>query len=388
MNSPDHLLIQAHQVICRTTHHAGPAQVTVRMGTIDRVESQVPDMPVPHLEFHDAILLPGLIDLHAHPACQGSIWGVVPDEHMLPFGVTTVMSQGDAGADNWQDYRDHTIEASRTRVLLAMNPSKIAESTQAGCFESLDDIDIARCIAAINSGGDHVRAVSVNTSRACCGNSDPREVLRRGLQIAEETTLPLLYGMRPPEDWAFREQMKLLRPGDIVTYCFRSQPHNIVAAGTIHPAIQEARQRGILFDVGHGGASFDFEVASTAIAEGFLPDTISTDLHVQHLEHQEAHTLPRTMSKLRAAGMEPADIFTAVTTRPAAILQLSETLGCLRPGAVADLVALQVSEQPTVFSDVYGNQRAAMEWLPVCTVRQGEVLHRSETANVSQRPAD
>jgi dihydroorotase len=388
MNYPAQLLIQAPQVICHSTNQDGPAQITTSQGQIDHVKSLVPDMPIPHLEFHDAILLPGLIDLHAHPACQGSVWGVVPDEHMLPFGVTTVMSQGDAGADNWQAYQEHTIEASRTHVLMAMNPAKIAESTPAGCFEKLDDIDIARCIVAINAGGDRVRAVSVNTSRNCCGNSDPREVLRRGLQIAEETNLPLLYGMRPPEDWTFREQMELLRPGDIVTYCFRSQPHNIMAGGTVHSAIQEARQRGILFDVGHGGAAFDFEVASAAIAEGFLPDTISTDLHVQHLEHQEVHTLPRTMSKLRAAGMEPADIFTAVTTRPAAILQSSETLGCLRPGAVADLVALQTSEQPVVFSDVCGNQRAAIEWIPVCTVRQGDVLHLSEMANVSQRSAD
>jgi predicted amidohydrolase len=160
-----------------------------------------------------------------------------------------------------------------------------------------------------------------------------------------------------------------------------------MAEGTVHSAIREARQRGILFDVGHGGAAFDFEVASAAIAEGFLPDTISTDLHVQHLAHQEVHTLPRTMSKLRAAGMEPADIFTAVTTRPAAILQSSETLGCLRPGAVADLVALQTSEQQVIFSDACGNQREASEWIPVCTVRQGDVLHLSETANVSRRPA-
>ena len=176
--------------------------------------------------------------------------------------------------------------------------------------------------------------------------------------------------------------MALLRPGDIVTYCFRSQPHNIVATGKVHPAIREARQRGILFDVGHGGAAFDFNVASIAIAEGFLPDTISTDLHVHHLGSDPPHTLPRTMSKLRAAGMEPADIFTAVTSRPAAIVQGAEVLGVLQPGASADLVALQTTDVPVTFDDVTGNQREGIEWIPVGTIRQGEVVYLADAASV------
>ena len=339
------------------------------------------------LRFLNALVLPGLIDLHAHPACQGSVWGVTPDEQMLPTGVTTVMSQGDAGADNWQDYQRHTINASQTRVRMAMNLSAIGESTSSGCFECLDDVDVERWIVAIADGREHVCAVSVNTSRACCGNSDPREILRRGLQVATETQLPLLYGMRPPEDWPFEEQMSLLRPGDVVTYCFRSQPHNIVVNGQVHSAIQEARKRGILFDVGHGGAAFDFNVASVAIANGFLPDTISTDMHIHHLDSNPPHTLPGTMSKLWAAGMEPADIFAAVTSRPAAILQGADVLGSLQPGAPADLVALQTSTEPVTFFDACGNQRQGLQWSPVCTVRNGQVVHLSDAAQVDQRPA-
>ncbi|MFP6601412.1 MAG: hypothetical protein VB862_02690 [Pirellulaceae bacterium] len=381
------LLIQSEQVICAANDLDGPASIRISAGIITDVTPGLTEADEPSLKFLDALLLPGLIDLHAHPACQGSVWGVVPDEQMLPFGVTTVMSQGDAGADNWQDYQRHTINASRTRVRLAMNLSAIGESTSSGCFECLDDVDVGRCIAAIVEGQDHVPAISINTSRACCGNSDPREILRRGLQVAEETRLPLLYGMRPPEEWSFEEQMALLRPGDVVTYCFRSQPHNIVADGQVHPAIREARQRGILFDVGHGGAAFDFNVASAAIADGFLPDTISTDLHIHHLGHSPPHTLPRTMSKLRAAGMEPADIFAAVTSRPAAIVQGAEVLGALQPGAAADLVALQTSAEPITFSDAGGNQQEGIEWLPVCTIRQGQIVCLSDAANVEKQPA-
>lgn len=384
MDEATNLQIQSKRVICAANDLDGPASIQISAGIISDLTPGFTKTDTPSLKFLDALLLPGLVDLHAHPACQGSVWGVAPDELMLPFGVTTVMSQGDAGANNWQDYQSHTINSSKTRVRLAMNLSAIGESTKAGCFESLDDVDVGRCVAAVAKGHDHVPAISVNTSRACCGDSDPREVLRRGLQVATETALPLLYGMRPSEEWPFEEQMALLRPGDIVTYCFRSQPHNIVATGKVHPAIREARQRGILFDVGHGGAAFDFNVASIAIAEGFLPDTISTDLHVRHLGSDPPHTLPRTMSKLRAAGMEPADIFTAATSRPAAIIQGMEVLGVLQAGASADLVALQTTDMPVTFEDVAGNQREGIEWLPVCTIRQGEVVHLSNAAHVEK----
>ena len=381
------LLIQSKQVICAVNNLSGPASIRISDGIITDATPGLPEAAEPSLKFLDALVLPGLIDLHAHPACQGSVWGVHPDQQMLSTGVTTVMSQGDAGADNWQDYQRHTINASQTRVRMAMNLSAIGESTSSGCFECLDDVDVGRCIAAVTEGQDHVPAISVNTSRACCGDSDPREILRRGLQVAEETGLPLLYGMRPPEEWSFEEQMTLLRPGDVVTYCFRSQPHNIVAKGQVHPAIRVARQRGILFDVGHGGAAFDFNVASAAIANGFLPDTISTDMHIHHLGNSPPHTLPRTMSKLRAAGMEPADIFAAVTSRPAAIVQGAEVLGVLQTGAAADLVALQTSAEPVTFSDVAGNQREGIEWLPVCTIRQGKVVYLADAANVEKQPA-
>ena len=387
MACPTELLIQSERVICSASKQDGPACIAVANGKIVDVSPAPPETNLPRLRFLDALVLPGLVDVHAHPACQGSVWGIDPDEHMLPGGVTTVMSQGDAGADNWQDYQRHTIRRSQTRVLMAMNPSAIGESTSSGCFERLDDVDVERCIAAIADGGEHVPAVSVNVSRACCGDSDPREILQRGLQVAGETKLPLLYGMRPAEEWSFEEQMSLLRPGDLVTYCFRSEPHNIMVGARVHPAIRAAQQRGILFDVTDGATTLDFEVARTAIADDFLPDTISTDLHRKQLADGKTHSLPHTMSKLRAAGMEVADVFAAVTSRPAAILQRPEPLGSLEPGAPADLVALQTSAEPVTLSDVYGNQLQGFQWVPVCTVRNGRVVYLSDDARVDQQPA-
>ena len=217
---------------------------------------------------------------------------------------------------------------------------------------------------------EFIPAVAVNVSDRACGATDPREVTRRGIEIGERAGLPLLFGMRRPEDWPLREQLELLRPGDIVTYCFRSQPHCIVEKGKVLACVREARERGILFDVGHGTRAYCADVARAAIDDGFLPDTISTDLQRAHLERGVRHDLPLVMSELRAAGMPEHQIFAAVTARPASVLGLGES-GMLRPNTVADLTILQQSglssnsESPSVHNPC---------WTAALVVRQGQVI--------------
>src|SRR5262249_45238131 len=160
-------------------------------------------------------------------------------------------------------------------------------------------------------GRPHVWGIAVNASQNTCGSTDPREVFSRALVVADQTGSPILYGMRCPEDWPLADQMKRLRPGGVVTYCFPRTPHCIVGNGRVLPEIREARSRGVLFDVGHGCASFDYAVAEAAIADGFPPDTISTDLQRGHIGASPVHDLPLVMSKLRAAGMREPDVFSA-----------------------------------------------------------------------------
>lgn len=368
------LLIRAHRLVCPATGRDGPGAVAIRGDRIVAVGADPGESAAAIRTFPHGILLPGLIDLHAHPARAGSVFGVDPDATCLLFGVTTVLSQGDAGAANWESYRQMTIAPSRTRVCMALNLANSGESKAGGCFADPSAIDVAACIRTIETDTQRlIWGIAVNVSHHACGSTDPRFVLDQALRVAEQTGRPLLYGMRRPEDWSFAEQLQRLRPGDVVTYCYRREPHCIVVNGRVHPAVRAARERGILFDVGHGMGSFDFATAEAAIADGFPPDTISTDLQARHRGRQPPHSLPHVMAKLRAAGMPEAEVFRAVTARPAQILGMESEIGILAPGACADLTVLQWSDEDAQLEDTHGQRRSGGCWRTVLTVRAGRI---------------
>ncbi|MBC8354717.1 MAG: hypothetical protein H8E66_22280 [Planctomycetes bacterium] len=334
------LLIRAGRIVCTQTGLDGPGAVAIRGDRIVASGGEVDGTAKRLLEFPEALLLPGLVDLHAHPAKSGSKYGVDPDIEFLPRGVTTALSQGDVGAENWTAYRNETIEGSRTRVRLAINLSKMGEPEGGLCFREIDWVDVDACARTIREGGDFIWGIAVNVSRNSCA-LDPRLVLRHGLDVAERTGKPLLYGMHDPPNWPIAEQLALLRPGDVVTYIFRDDEWSIVGDdGRVLPEVREAGERGVLFDACHGMNSFSFHVAEAAIADGFYPDTISTDQYAIHVGSQPQHDLPRTMSKFLAAGMPEHEVFSRVGARPAEILQLSREIGTLAPGSCADVTLL------------------------------------------------
>jgi dihydroorotase len=376
------LLIQAGRVVCPGRGLDGPGAVAI-VG--DRIRHAGPGVEGPAhevLRLPDAVLLPGLVDLHAHPARGESKYGIDPDLHLLPFGTTTVLAQGDAGGENWARYQERVIERSRTRVRLALNLSRRGESMAEGCFESLEDADVSACVRAVRdagrTGAGQIWGIAVNVGRNPCGRTDPRAVMARALAAAEEAGLPLLFGSRRDADWSMDEQLALLRPGDVVTYCFNGEPEGLLVDGHVREAAWAARARGVRFDVGHGMSSFSFRVAEEAGVEGFWPDTISTDRYRRHLDVQPRHDLPRTLSKLLAVGMPERDAFAAVTARPAGILGLNGEVGTLSPGACADLVALRWDTGAQRLRDTVGAERPGGSWEPLLTVRAGTVVRPGE----------
>ena len=383
-NTPYNLVIHAGRVICPANGLDGPGAVAVRgeriAAVLDAAESAAlpPDAARQTLSFPDGILLPGLVDAHAHPALSGSKYGIDPDAHILPYGSTTLLSQGDAGARNWARYKAETIGGSRARIRMALNLSASGESNEEGCFADLADADMDACVATIARDPALIWGIALNVGPGNCGENDPREIMARALAAAERTGTPLLVGQRRHDDWCLAEQFDLLRPGDVVTYCFHARPGGIVADGRVRDCVWAARERGILFDLGHGMDSFNFDVAAIAIGEGFLPDTISSDVYARHVDSRPRHHLPLVMSKLRAAGMSEADIWPRVTGHPAALLGLRNEIGALTPGACADLAILRWHDEPRALSDAAGNERHGGVWEPALTVRGGEVIAGGE----------
>ncbi len=326
------------------------------------------------LDFPEGVLLPGLVDMHAHPAIEDSKYGVDPDEHFLPRGSTTVMSQGDAGARNWPRYRERLIGRARTRVRMAINLSASGESNPGFSLGDLAEADVDACVDAINDGGDLIWGIAINVAEAVCGECDPREMLRRAIEAGEATDRPLLVGTRHDEDFPLDELLDQLRPGDVVTYCLHGLVDRIARDGRVLDCVWQARERGVLFDTGHGMGSFDFEVAETVIKEGFLPDTISTDQYRRHVGSSPQHDLPLTVSKLLAAGLREEDAWPRITSRPAELLGLAGEAGTLAPGACADLVVLTEAKEEVPLRDVSGNERPGRIWSAAAVVRGGEVV--------------
>ena len=374
------LVLRAGRIFCQAAGLDGPGAVAIsgekiRAAEVDGPNGSAARQPGQReLEFPDGILLPGLIDFHAHPARGGSRYGIDPDVYMLPRGVTTVMSQGDAGASNWPVYRDTVAQVSRTRIKLALHLSVFGESSPYPAYSRIQDLDVDACVRAIKQASDEVWGVAVNTNIKAAGDTDPREILARGLAAAEASGRPILYGTRFHDDWSLEEQLETLRPGDVVTYCFNAGPDRLVRDGRVLECVRQARDRGVLFDIGHGMNSFVWEIAEAAVADGFLPDTISTDLYNRHLGAQPPHDLPLVMSKLRAAGMSEHEIWSCVTKRPAEILGMSGEIGTLAPGACADITVLRYRSDPEPLVDVRGGIRTDGRWEAQLVVRAGEVV--------------
>jgi dihydroorotase len=385
------LRLVASRAICSSVGVDGATTIDVTAGTISRVAGGLParhSLPRARtvLNVSDGVLMPGLVDLHAHPSLEGSRFGVDSDVYLLPRGSTTVLSQGDAGARNLDQFLRHTVEASRTRVKLAINFCANGESNPAGRFSSLEEASVDECVAAVGRGGDHVWGLSVNIAFIRGRDVDPLEVLRRGIAAAEKAERPVMFGATKNSAVPLDAQLALLRPGDVMTYCFHEGEGSIVQRGKVLDCVWEARERGVLFDVGDGAAAFGFRVAEQAIREGFLPDTISSDFYRRHVEIGLPHDLPRTASKLIAAGMTAEQCWPRITSVPAGVLGLADSIGALRPGSHADLTVLRLSEHRAQLRDGHGQIREGRLWEPTLTFKSGErVEPRSPIASDSRR---
>lgn len=327
------------------------------------------------------IVTPGLIDLHTHVYWGGTSIGIDADDFGRRSGVTTCVDTGSAGPGNFAGFRRHVIERSDVRILAYLHISyagiyAFSKRIMVGESHDMRLMAVRDTVEVIEANRDLIVGVKVRLGRNTSGNNGIAP-LEAAMQAAEQVGLPLMVHIDEPPP-SYEELVERLRPGDVLTHCFRPFPNAPMRPdGSVRPAVLRARERGVLFDIGHGKGSFAYATARPMLAAGFKPDTISSDVHVLCIDGP-AYDQVTTMSKFLCLGMSLSDVVAASTVNAAAALGRPE-LGSLRPGSAGDATLLRVREGRFDFEDVvgeilHGDRRVFSEG----AVIGGRLWHRSK----------
>ena len=321
------------------------------------------------------LVVPGLVDLHTHVYPGVSHYGVDPDRHCLARGVTTAVDAGSAGAHTFPGFRRYVIGQARTRIVAFLHVA--VEGMISPLVGELEDIRWASpddCVTRAREHADVVVGVKVRLGYQMVGR-DAEPALRLAREAADRLELPLtVHVIDMPMPIA--RLLESLGEGDIVTHCFHGNPGGTILDddGRVSPACFEARERGVLFDVGHGVGSFAFRVARAALAQEFPPDTISSDIHTYNVDGP-VYDQVTTLSKLVHLGMPLADVIAATTSRPATAIRRQGELGSLADGRGADVTVLELVAGEHRLDDAAGESVVAEEILvPRWVVRGGVPL--------------
>lgn len=321
-----------------------------------------------------AIVTPGLIDLHTHVYWGGTSLGVEADAYARAGAVTTLIDTGSAGPGNFAGFKAHVIDRAETRILAYLHISHagifgFSRRVMVGESGNLALMDPHSAVEVTRAHPETIIGIKVRLGR---WTSAPHGIapFHYALQVAETCGLPLMVHIdeAPP---SYEEVVSLLRPGDVLTHCFRPFPNSpLTGDGRVRAAVLAARERGVIFDIGHGTASFSFDVARGMLANGFPPDTISSDVHMLCIDGP-AFDLLTTMSKFLCLGMPLTEVVRAATQNAAKALPRSE-LGHLGQGAAGDASVLRLAEGAFSYVDTGGAELAGdRRLLPVGSVMGG-----------------
>jgi dihydroorotase len=302
------------------------------------------------------IVTPGLIDLHTHVYWGGTSLGIDAEEFCRTSGVTTAIDTGSAGPGNFAGFRRHVIDPSQVRILAYLHVSHagiyaFSDRVMVGESEELRLMDPVSAVEVADANRDVIVGIKVRVGRGASGNSGtvPLDI---ALQVANEAGMPLMCHIDHPPP-SYEEVLERLRPGDVLTHAFRPFPNSPAThQGTVKPEVLAARKRGVKFDIGHGKGSFAFKTARAMLANGFAPDTISSDVHKLCI-NGPAFDQVTTLSKFLCMGMPLKDVIAATTVNAAVALKRPE-LGSLKPGSAGDATVLSIQEGRFDYVDVVG----------------------------------
>jgi dihydroorotase len=372
------LILRGGHVIDAKNNISAVRDVAILNGRIAAVAPHLdPAAAVKTVDVSGLYVTPGLVDIHVHVYAgtgeRDSYAGdnsVYPDGFTFRVGVTTVADAGCSGWRNFEDFKDKVIDRSQTRVLAFLNI--VGAGMRGPNYENnLADMDAAPAAAMALKHKDVI--VGFKTAHYAGPEWTPVEHAVEAGTIAK---MPIMvdFGDNRPERPSSVLWTEKLRPGDIYTHCYSGLRNEQTADGHVNPAMFAGRKRGVIFDVGHGGGSFAWRIAVPAMKEGFLPDSISTDLHINSMNAGMKDML-NVMDKFLAMGMPLDGVIARSTWNPAREIQ-HEELGNLSVDAPADVAVLRLEKGKSGFTDMYGARLMGTEKL-VCelTIRNGKVVY-------------
>jgi dihydroorotase len=373
------LLLKGGRVIDPVNHRDGPADVAITGANIARVAPDIdPASALQVVNVSGCLVTPGLIDIHAHVYHTREPEGlsIMADFHCLRSGVTTVVDPGTAGAKHFLHFKRTVIDQARTRILAFVN---IVQSGMLGAFEQdvaeMDPELAASIVLAYPEVCVGIKTAHYWATQPWDEAHPPWAAVERAVAAGEICRKPVMVDFWPRPERPYHELLlNKMRPGDIHTHVYAQQFPLLDAEGKPEAFLFEARERGIIFDVGHGAASFWFRQAAPAIRGGFGPDSISTDLHTRNANGPVLDMLT-TMSKLLNLGLPLEEVIFRSTVTPAREIGRPE-LATLSEGAEADVAVLQVREGDFGFVDcgkvrLRGNQRLECR----LTLRAGQIVY-------------
>ena len=358
----------------------GLLDVRIRDGAIAEIG---PDLSADGATIRDVkglLVVPGLIDVHLHLMNRLGAFGADPDVFGVGSGVTTVVDAGSTGHSLFPVFRRHIAESAQSRVLAYVNLSTLGSVAGAG-YSTLADprlIDEERIEQVVEANRDMIVGIKVMATGAALG-PEGLKPLRRARRLGDSLKLPLLVhigeswgkGGQPPP---VGEVLACLQPGDIITHMFTVHPGGLLDPnGRLWPEVREARDSGVLFDVGHGLHNLNFDVALRVLDQGLKPDGVSTDGHRLN-RSGPVYDLPTTMAKLMALGFSLSEVVAMATVNAARLLRRSDQLGSIRVGHPAEISVLRLEEREWEAVDSQmGRMTARQALAPVFAARNGTV---------------
>jgi len=372
------LLLQGGHVVDAKNQISAVRDLAIKDGKIAAVAERIdPAKALKTVSVKSLYVTPGLIDIHVHvyasPGERASYAGdngVWPDGFTFRNGVTTVADAGSSGYKNFEDFKDHIIDRSKTRVLAFLNI--VGAGMRGPKFEdNLADMDPNPAAAMAKKHPGLI--IGIKTAHYSGPEWTPVE---HAVQAGTAASIPVMvdFGANKPERPIEVLLTQKLRPGDIYTHCYSGLRNELDASGHVNAGMTAGRKRGVIFDVGHGGGSFAWRVVVPMMEQGFSPDSISTDLHIGSMNAGMKDML-NVMDKFLAMGQSVDDVIRWSTWNPAREIHHGE-LGNLSVGSPADVAVLSVERGDFGLTDMYGARMKSNQKLECqMTVKDGKVVY-------------